>query len=558
MDQITEENNEIINMEHVADSALDNIQMGKVVQGEIVTIDSEFVYINVGIKSDGAIAIEEFDEKPEVGNMINVMLKNNRLVDGVYQFSKTAADSEKYWQDFIDYYNEGNLNIIGKIKSVTNKGKIIELNSKITGFLPFSLAADLKREIAADKDYEFKIIGVDIKKRSILLSRKDFLDDENKVNWEKFNQNFNVNDRVKGIPVKFVEFGAFVRVEGIDALLHRNDMSWKNVFKQRKLFKLNEEKEFLILDINRDENKISLGYKQLTEDPWSNIEDNYKIDECINGKVVTLINSGAFIDIGNDVEGFLKNSELTWTKNSLNAKDVLKKGQEVELKIININKEERKMMLSLKEMIENPWDSIDERFSLGSVHTKKIKKIVKFGFFVELENNIDGLVHISDITWNENNRNATESYKVNDEVEFKILDIDKKEMKIACGIKQMVKSPWESISEKYLPRTMVNGTISGITDFGLFVKLEEDVEGLVHISEVSTSRIEDLKEHFKIGDEVKAIVLGVDVQKKRLSLSIKHYDSISEKEALKKVLDNTSSGRVTIGDMIKLKLNDQK
>ena len=234
----------------------------------------------------------------------------------------------------------------------------------------------------------------------------------------------------------------------------------------------------------------------------------------------------------------------------------MKKGDVIELKVLKINIEERKIMLGMKQLKPNPWETIEERFPIGSIHTRKIKKIVKFGMFVELEDEVDRLIHVSDISWIENKKDNTKSYKVDDEVEFKILDINSKEMRITCGIKQLIKSPWEVIKEKYKTDAIVEGIVTGITQFGLFMKLEENVEGLVHISEVSSSRIENIEDHFKINDKIKAVVLGVDVEKKRLSLSIKNYESIYEKAELQKVLNNTGSGRVTLGDLVNIKLED--
>ncbi len=559
MDHI-EDNSEAvdaINMEHVADSALDSIQPGMVVKGEIVTIDSEYAYVNVGIKSDGGISLEEFDEKPQVGDVVEVMLQSRRLVDGVYQFSKIAADTEKRWQKFLEIYKEGSNIIKGKISSATQKGKIVECDN-LTAFLPYSLAADLKKLTSTDDEYEFIINSINTKKKSVILSRKDFLDTRNREVWDSFLEKYKAGDRIKGEPVKFVEFGAFIRIEGIDALLHRNDMSWKNVFKQRKILKLGEEREFVILDINEAEHKVSLGLKQLKEDPWLNIDERCKIGDRISGKVITIINTGAFIEVDEDIDGFVRSSDLSWTKNNPNVFDYLKKGDVVEFTILEINKEEKRILLGMKQLLNNPWDTIVEKFPVGSVHTKKVKKIVKFGMFVELEKDIDGLVHISDLSWSDEKKDVAELYKIDDDVEVKILDINRSDMRISCGIKQLTKSPWEVISEKYRPGTIIDGVISGITQFGIFLKLEENVEGLVHVSEVSTSRIENLEDHFKEGDNLQATVLGVDIEKKRLSLSIKQFEIKSEKEELKKILDNTGSRKATLGDFVDIKLEDKK
>jgi small subunit ribosomal protein S1 len=315
MDQMMEDFTESIDMEHVADSALDDIRPGVVIQGEIVTVDNDYAYVNVGTKSDGRIPLDEFDEAPEVGKIVRVMLQSRRLVDGVYQFSVRAALEEKGWQQFLEISAKGTELISGRIVAATNKGKIVDCNG-FRAFLPFSLSADLKGESATADEYEFKIKSIDRKKRSIVISRKDYIDEMNREKWKAFLSRYKAGDMVEGEVVKFVEFGAFVRVDGIDALLHRNDMSWKNVFKQRKLLKLNEKRQFVILAINAEEGKISLGMKQLAEDPWLSIENRLAPGTIVEGTIVTVVNTGAFVEIDDEVEGFLSNNELSWTQNN--------------------------------------------------------------------------------------------------------------------------------------------------------------------------------------------------------------------------------------------------
>lgn len=556
MTPMTEDNYDTIDMASVADSALEDIQPGMIVKGEIVTVDSGYAYVNVGTKSDGRVPLEEFDAVPKVGEVYEVKLMNRKLVDGVYQFSRKAAVAEKSWKDFIESYNKGNREVKGKIKSSNDKGKILSL-SGVNAFLPASLAADLKSVSSSDEEYFFVVKDVDKKKKSVLVSRKDYIEELNKKKWEDFLSKYKEGDIVKGEVVKFVEFGAFVRIDGIDALLHRNDMSWKKVFKQRKILKLGEVRDFVILSINRDELKVSLGLKQLKEDPWLAIAQKFNPGDIVKGKVVTITPVGAFVQIDEDIEGFVANSELSWTKSNANVKDYFSKGDESDFVILSIEPQDKKIALGFKQLSQNPWETIDERFPIDSIWKRPIKKIVKFGLFVELEEGIDGLIHVSDISWDEV-KDLNKSFKVGQEVEFKILEIHKDEMKISCGMKQLTKSPWELIKEKYPPRTKVHGTVSGITQFGLFVKLADDVEGLVHISETSRNRIEKLEEHFKIGDPVDAVVLDVDVEKKRLSLSIKHYEIMSEKEEVNKILKKTSPNTVTLGDIINIELGDKK
>jgi small subunit ribosomal protein S1 len=555
---ISEKYEDNIDMQQVADFAIDILEPNKIFEGEIVTIDDDFAYVNVGIKTDGRVKLDEFKVKPQIGDKINVLLLNKRLMDGMYVFSKTAADREKKWANFLNIYGTGTGIIQGTFESSNSKGFVVDCNY-VNGFLPFSLAADLrvKKIPEAGTLYWFKILSVDEKRHTVLLSRKEYIDEENKKHWDAFLSKYKVGDKVSGKVNKFVEFGVFIEIEGIEALLHKNDMSWKKVFKPKKLLEEGEVRDFIILNIDRDGGRISLGLKQLAEDPWIKVEEKYKVGDKITGEVVTLTNFGAFVELEEGIDGFIESSEISWTKRNVNPKDVFQKGRKIEAKILDIKKEEKKIPLGYKQLLPNPWDTISERFQVGTVYKSKIKKIMNFGIFVELEDGIDGLIHVSDISWDENFKGAAGTYKVDDVVEYKILEIKKNEMKISCGIKQLTKSPWELINTKYPSGSRVSGTISGIVAFGLFVKIEEDIEGLVHISEVSHARIENLAEKFKVGDEVHVEVLGIDVDRKRLSLSMKKYDAAMEKEELNKLIYNSSSKTVTIGDFIKIKLGEQ-
>ncbi len=557
MEDFSENHEDEMNMEHVINSAHEVIKPNKIIQGEIVTIDDEFVYVNVGTKSEGRVSLEEFETDPKVGSIIDIMLISKRMIDGMLVFSKTAAEKQKRWLKFMDYYNEGNINISGKLKSYNNNGIIIDCDG-MNAFLPFSQAADLKfkKKEGTTTSFEFKIKSVDTNKKSIILSRKEFIEEEKERVWSRFITNHKTGDIVKGKTFKLIQSGAIVDVDGLLTKINKEDMSWRKVFKKKKILKPGEEKEFMILTINEEDRTVLLGLKQLTEDPWNSIEERYGVDDIVSGEVVTLTNFGVFVELEEGVEGLINVSNISWTKKNINPKDIFKKGQLIEVKILEIDKEARKISLGVKQLLPNPWDTIDERFPIGSVYRKRIKKIVNYGIFVELEDDIDGMIHVSDISWDESLKNPTSQYEVDDEIEFQILDIKKDEMKISCGIKQLTPSPWEMIKEKYPPRSKVSGIISGIAPFGLFVKLDDGIEGLVHISEVSQKKIDNLEDVFTTKNPVNAIVLGVDVEKKRLSLSIKQYEIISEKEELDRVLNATSPGKVTIGDIIRDKIGE--
>ncbi|MCU0844023.1 MAG: S1 RNA-binding domain-containing protein [Spirochaetes bacterium] len=554
MENVNEKIDDGFTMESIANSAMDELQPNKLMQGEVVTIDSEFVYVNVGTKSDGRVRIQEFAEPPAVGDTIDIVLAERRLVDGMYMFSNTAAVREKGWRRLQDLRNSGQEYLTGAIAAVGEKGLTVDCDG-ISAFLPFSQAADLrsKKTAAPGEMYTFKIKSIDPKKRSVLVSRREYLDETREKFWAGIVDKYNVGDRITGKVTRFVEFGAFVDIGGVEGLLHKNDISWKRVYKKKNILHVGEEREFVILDIKKDEGKISLGLRQLVDDPWVSIGEKYKTGDTVEGRVVTLTGQGVFVEIEDGVEGFLSASEVSWTRKTVLIKDTFKKGQAVTVSILGIDGGERRLVLGMKQLANNPWDAIDERFPVGTTLKAPVRKVVSFGIFVEIEEGIDGLVHLSDMSWEDNVKDPAQLFKAGDEVEVKILEIKKKEMRISCGIKQLTRSPWQAVKEKFPPRSKVSGVVSGVVPFGLFVRLSEDLEGLVHISEVSRRKIENLEEKFKVGDQVSAVVLGVDVDKKRLSLSMKHFEVMSEKEELGKILNNSAPARITIGDMIRMK-----
>ena len=551
----TEKFDEDINMEHVANSAPEDIKPNTVLQGEVVTVDGSYAYVNVGAKSEGRVSLDEFDKKPEVGDAVDVMLLSKRMIDGMFVFSKKAADGRVKWRRFLEWYNAGNRQVSAGIGEINKNGITVNCMG-LSAFVPFSQAGDIryKKSLDTSTEYKFKIRKVDEKNNSIILSRKEYLEEEGARVWAEFIQKYAAGSRVKGRVLRYTEDGAVIDVDGVEAMLSKDNISWKKVFKKRKVLKQGEEHEFLVISIDAERKKAEVGLKQLTDDPWAQVEAKYATGSTVSGRVVTVTSFGVFIELEDGVEGLVNAADLSWTKKTVNPRDNCKPGQKVEAQVLSVDARERKISLGLKHLLENPWDTIGARYPAGTVVRGRVKKIMNFGIFVEIEGDIDGLVHLSDVTWEDEKKDVLERYKVGDEVEFKILDINKSEMKISCGIKQLSRSPWAVIGEKYPPRSRLAGVITRITNFGLFVKLDDGIEGLVHISEVSRKKIENLNDQFKVGDKVNVVVLGVDVDKKRLSLSIKHYDMIVEKEELKKILNANSPSKVTLGDILKNKL----
>ena len=546
---------EEISMEHVANSAVDVTAPNRILKGEVVTVDNEFAYVNVGSKSEGRVSLEEFAEKPEVGDVISVMLVSRRPIDGMFVFSKNAAERHLKWQNFIEWYRQGNRYISGAINDVSDRGLDIDCDG-ISGFLPYSQAGDLKfkKSSKTGEAFTFKIRKVDEGKNKIILSRKDYTDEENEKIWAGFREKYSAGSRASGRLLRYAGDGAIVNIDGVEAYMKKEDMSWKKVFKKRNVLKMGDEREFQVLEIDDTARRVTVGIKQLAEDPWLSAGERYPAGAEIQGRVVTVTNFGVFVEVEDGVEGLVAASEISWTRKSLNPAELYKKGDRVSVKVLSIDPEERKMSLGIKQLTPNPWDTIHERFPEGTVVKKPIKKIVNFGMFVELEDDIDGLIHISDVSWDDDARDVLKNYREGDEVEFKILEVRADQQKVACGIKHLTRSPWEALKEKYPARSKVSGVVTRITNFGLFVKIEDGIEGLVHISEVSRKKIETLEERFTIGDRVSAVVLGVDPDKKRMSLSIKHFEMQQEKEELSRVLAGSNPTKVTFGDILKDKL----
>lgn len=552
-EHINEQFDDSMTMESLLESSPE-IESGHVFKGVVVSVDEKFVYVNIGRKNEGCVYANEFDSLPAAGDSIDVVMRPGKMIDGMHLLSHRAAKAVAQWEVFAAKNLAEGAVVSGSVKKFTGKGAIIQLED-VTAFLPLSHAGDIRLKESEGKDtaYSFKILAIDASKKSVIVSRSEIVALEKEAAWNKIAETFKEGDVIKGKVSRFVDFGAFVDLGGFEALLHNNDLTWKKVYKKKKIINVGDEREFKILSIKKEEKKISLGLKQLSTDPWSDIDQRHPEGAVSEGIVTTIATFGVFVEIEDGIEGLVIPSECGWAKRPVNPKDSIKKGDKVKVVVTGIDKENRKLSLSIRLAMSNPWDEIEKTYPVGTILKRPVKRIVSFGVFVEIGNDIDGLIHISDVSWDDGEKNLADTFKVGEEVEFKILNIDKREMRISCGIKQLQASPWEAIREKYPPRSRVTGTVSSITTFGLFVRLEGDVEGLVHISEASRKKTDNLNELFKVGDSVNVVVLGVDTDKRKMSLSIKAYDVMNEKEELKKIMGSSSSSTTTIGDLLKFK-----
>ncbi len=546
---------ENISMEELLESVENETEAsaGEIIQGEVVSVDRDFVYLNIGQKTEGKAPFAEFKDKPSCGDKYDVVLLSRKLTDGMFVLSRKSAENSKKWETFIDWYKTGNRDVAGNISEIKQTGAIVDFGM-YSGYLPHSQYGDIKvSSTASAGKSEFKILKVDEKKKSVLLSRRVITDELREKGWTNFIANHKENDVVEGKIAKIVEFGAFVDLGGVEALLRNTDLTWKKYYDKNEFLKENDKKKFKILSINLEKKKLSVGLKQMTPDPWTIAASKYKTGSVVNGTVTSLTSFGVFIEIEEGVEGLVPLSEISWSKSSVNLKNIFKKDDKVKVQIINIDANEKKLALSVKQTLVNPWNSVEKRCSAGTVCKCKITKIAKFGLFVEIEKDIEAMIHVSDLSWD--GKTSLTSFKPGQEIQCKVLEVNIKEQKISCGIKQLTVSPWEKIKEKYPVRTIIKGHVVKISPFGMFVKFDEDVEGMVHISEISRNKIEKIEDVYSIGSSVDAIIQNIDADKKRIALSIKALEMMQEKEDLTRLMGGEPSKTASIGDLMKLKLN---
>ena len=527
---------------------------GELIEGTVVAVTMDSVFIDIGYKSEGEISISEFDGKPEINDKLNVMLMRKENRDGRLVLSKQKADEIKTWDNIRDSFKEEKP-VDGKITEVIKGGFSVDIEG-LKAFLPISQLSNRRVEDAQcyiGTELLFKIDKIN-GKNNIVLSHKKYLDELNARKTEEYFKTKKEGDVVEGVIKDIVNYGAFVNLGSIDGLLHVNDMSWGKVSNPNKYVAKDEKLRLKILSMNKENKKISLGLKQLSPDPWESFEDKYAKGMKSKGTVTKLTNFGAFIELEDGIEGLLHISELSWTKRINHPKELLKVGDIVEVMLLDFDKNKRTISLGLKQVFPNPWDDIDVRYPVGSKTRATVSKVTKYGAFVEMEEGIDGFIHASDISWTKQVKTASDIFKKDKVLVVVILSIDKEARKIQIGLKQLTENPWENLFLKYPKGSVVSGIITSVTDFGVFVKVEKEIEGLIHISKLSNEKIEDPKDHFKVGNKVKATVLNIDKEKQKITLSIKDFINRLEENEMQKYLedDTAKTGSITLGDIIDL------
>ena len=508
--------------------SLQPIEEGQMIPGRVIEVDDDYVYVDVGYKSEGKIPANEFDVKPSMGETVYVILVRKEGREGQVVVSKRKADEKIFWKDLriaFDDHKAVQGTIIHKIKG----GYEVDLGNDIRAFLPLS-KVDVKRP-SENSDYvgvksSFYIDRLYAKgKTNIVVSRRDWMEEDIRKRREEFFGQVKIGDVVEGVVKSFTSFGAFVDLGGFDGLLHINDMSWGHVTRPKDFVRLGETIQLKVIRLEPEEGRINLSLKHFTEDPWNHFEEKYHIGDIVKGKVTKLADFGAFIEIEEGIEGLAHISELSWVRKVKHPREVLKVGDVVETKILNYDIQQGKLSLGLKQVLPNPWDDIDQRYPVGMRLTRKVVRASPYALFFDVEEGIDGVLHVDDMSWTKKIRNASSFAKVDDEVELMVIGIDKERGKVQLGAKQLSEDPWESIARAYPRGSIINGEITNITDFGLFVRVQGGIEGLVHKMNIVDDRVEPIETamaKYKVGDQVQAVVTEVSPSKQKLSLEDMH------------------------------------
>ncbi|MCC6354189.1 MAG: 30S ribosomal protein S1 [Verrucomicrobiae bacterium] len=525
---------------------------GAIVKGKIIDVRDKEVVVDIGYKSEGSISISEFPDPDtvHVGDEVEVMIERLEDDQGAVVISKEKADQKQNWQRIVRIQEEGGV-VEGKVRAIVKGGLMV--NVGCDGFLPASQIDIIPPKNLGQflgQTITVKIVKLNEDRKNIVLSRREIIEEERSRKRSELLSRIQKGDTIRGMVKNITDFGAFIDLDGLDGLLHITDMSWNRLGHPSEMVKVGEELEVLILDIDFEKERVSLGLKQKTENPWEKIAERIPVGTRLKGKVTNLLPYGAFVEIEPGVEGLIHVSELSWTKRVARPSDVLKQGQEVDVAVLNVNPTDQKISLSLRQLEPNPWDDVHLRFPVDRVVKGIVRNLTAYGAFVELEDGIDGMIHVSDMSWTRKINHPSDLLKKGQEIEAKVLEIDKVNQRISLGLKQLADDPWRSIEERFKIGDTVTGVVSKIASFGAFVQLKDDIDGLVHISQISDERVEKVKDVLKIGDEVSARVIKVDRAERRIGLSIKAANyTLEQIEAERQVLDTIKPGEdlVTMG-----------
>jgi len=541
---------------------LDELEVGQLVEGTVIQTGPETTFVDIGYKSEGRVPTEEFDETPQVGDTVEVVLLNKETLGGGVVVSKRKADEKRFWKELKDAFQERKP-VEGTVARAIKGGFEIDLGHKLRAFNPIS-KMDVRRVDNPDEyvgmQSKFYVERVYSENRvNIVLSRRDYIEEEASKRKSEFFEHVEIGDVVEGTVKSFTSFGAFVDLGGFDGLLHINDMSWGHVNRPKDYVKRGQVLALKVIRMDHENQKINLSLKHLTEDPWNHFEEKYNTDMVVKGKVTKLTDFGAFIELEEGIEGLAHISELSWVKRINHPKELLQIGDEVEAKVLDYDVPAGRVSLGLKQVLPNPWETMQQKFPEGMRVTRTVKKLTNAGAFIELEEGIDGFLHVDDISWTKRYKHPSAALQEGQEIECIVIQTDPEHHNIRLGIKQLSEDPWDSLKKAYPERSIIEGEVTNITDFGVFVRVQGGVEGLINKSQLADPRempFEKALEKYTVGDKIRAVVTEISPDRQKLSLSIRELARQEQRQEMQKYVGDDDGSTFTLGDILKDKEND--
>ncbi|MDD6338470.1 MAG: 30S ribosomal protein S1 [Lentisphaeria bacterium] len=532
-----------------------DFKVDTIVSGTIVEKRQDGALVDIGLKAEGFIPYTEFKNWDEinVNDQIDVYLEELENEQNQPGISLQKASFIQTWKKITSDFGEGSV-IRGKMKKKVKGGILIDLDG-VEAFLPGSqidIGPVKNSDDLIDQEFDFKILKINQERHNIVVSRRELLEESRKDMRAQFLKEMQVGELRKGKVKNITDFGAFIDLGGVDGLLHITDMSWGRITNPKEMLEVGQEIEVMVLDIDFDKERVSLGLKQKTSNPWDDVDTKYPVGSTVTGHVVNIMPYGAFVEIEQGVEGLIHVSEMSWTKRITKASEVVSVGQEVEAVILEVNKADKKISLGLRQKTRNPWEVLAEKYPAGSHIKGKVRNMTTYGAFVEIENDIDGMIHVSDMSWTRKINHPNEVLKVGEEVEAVILDIDPQQQRISLGLKQTEDDPWANIEQIYKIGDVVKGKVTKVTAFGAFIELSHKIDGLVHISQISRDHVEKVKDKLNLGDEIEAVVIKIDKDERRIGLSIKALEEGFNEESIKAAGEEVSAALKpgeALGDM---------
>jgi small subunit ribosomal protein S1 len=537
------------------EESLKTIEEGDILKGTVLAIDSEYVTVDIGYKSEGQIPVSEFRGKDgvvglKVGDTIDVLLERKEDDEGFITLSKEKADKLKAWRSVSKAFREGEIvdgTITGRIKGGFN------VDIGINAFLPGS-QVDIRPVRNLDKflgkRFKFRVIKFNKRRSNIVLSRRVLLEEERKVLREETLKHLREGEILEGVVKNITDYGAFVDLGGIDGLLHITDISWGRIGHPTEKLSIGDRIKVKVLNFDRERERVSLGLKQISPDPWERVDEKYPVGSQVKGKVVSITDYGAFVELGEGVEGLVHVSEMSWTKKVKHPSQVVEVGDIIDAVVLDVDGGKKRISLGMRQVEPNPWSLIEEKYPVGTRVKGNVKTITDFGVFVGFDEGIDGLIHISEMSWTKKVKDPSEMYRKGQEVEAVVLNIDRENERFSLGVKQLTVDPWEIIPQRYRVGDRVMGKVTNTTDFGVFVELEQDIEGLIHISELSKEKVHNPSDVVSVGETVSAMVINVDPKERKIGLSIRGLKEKDEKEEVERYMAAQESPTPSLGRLI--------